>query len=145
MHAYLIVLWMCSEHFSHRVSVKLLTIVISLAQRRNGRILERFSHDFFICVHQPWCRYHIWRICVVSVMPNVTACDTGTNVLNNFGHEPAEDYLQTYFILIISRMNPGWLVRIVYLFSQSIVMYVYIDQKPGTWWVTALFIDTDWC
>ena len=51
--------------------------------------------------------------------------------LNNFGHEPANDYLQAYFVLIISKIIPGRLVRTVYLFAESIVMYVYIEHQPS--------------
>ena len=51
--------------------------------------------------------------------------------LNNFGHEPANDYLQAYFVLIISKIIPGRLFRTVCLFAESIVMYVYIEHQPS--------------
>ena len=59
-------------------------------------------------------------------MPSVTIAKCQ---LNNFGHEPANDYLQAYFVLIISKIIPGRLVRTVYLFAESIVMYVYIEHQ----------------
>ena len=116
-------------YFAHKLNSNcqcvLGMLVATLTRRCSGKTVRGFGYEFsFVSInHDIGTSFR--SICIAKPSVTIAKC-----LLNNFGHEPANDYLQTYVVLIISKIIPGWLVRTIYLFAESIVMYVYIEHQP---------------